>query len=554
MARISGQEYPRGDYYIPRTFRPKKSILEYFKDSVKATPNNIALSFYGYDMTYQELEQAIGRLAGGLTSLGVEKGCRVALFMQNCPQFVISYFGALQAGAIVVSLNPMFKHAELEYEISDSGAETLLALDYLYPEVRRAGDKIKLKNVILTSLRDYLPEKSSLPLPPEMEQPRGVFPEAVDFIELLRKSPAEPASKITNLKRDIALLQYTGGTSGLPKGAIISHYTLAHNAAAVPLWFDYTNDDVHAGAMPFFHVAGMIHSMCAALVSGGRLVVLSRFLPEVLAKAIEQYRCTVLNAITTMFTAIIDWPEIGQYNLSSLRIVWEGGAPMLAATEARLKQVVPQAFVGEGYGLTETATGGANTLIPYRKPGYIGLPFISTEIRVVDLATGLQEVEPGEEGEVIIKGPCVMKGYWNKPEATRQQLRKGWLYTGDIGKMDEEGNVAIVGRKKELIKCSGFSVFPDDVEDLLYKHPAIAEASVIGIPDPYRGETPKAFVVLKPEYQGKMGEAEILEWAKDNMAPYKRPRVVELRDALPKSGAGKILRRVLMEEEESKSQ
>jgi len=455
---------------------------------------------------------------------------------------------------IVVSLNPMFKHAELDYEINDSGAETLVALDYLYPEVKRAGDRIKLKNVILTSLRDYLPEKPGLPLPPEMEQPETEFPEAVNFLEFLRKSPAKLVSKITNLQEDIALLQYTGGTSGLPKGAIITHYTLAHNAAAVPLWFDYTKDDVHTGVMPFFHVAGMIHSMCAALVSGGHLVILTRFSTEVLAKAIEQYKCTVLNAITTMFTVILDWPEIGQYDLSSLRIVWEGGSPMLAATEEKLKQLIPQAFVGEGYGLTETLTGGLNTRIPYRKPGFIGLPFISTKMKVVDLETGLKEVKPGEEGEVTIKGPCVMKGYWNKPEATKQQLRNGWLYTGDIGKIDEEGNIAIVGRKKELIKCSGFSVFPDDVEDLLYKHPAIAEASVIGIPDPYRGETPKAFVVLKPEYKGKIGEEEILEWAKDNMAPYKRPRVVELRGGLPKSGAGKILRRVLVEEENSKKQ
>jgi acyl-CoA synthetase (AMP-forming)/AMP-acid ligase II len=543
-----------GDHYIPKTFKPQKSLLQYFKDNVKATPNRVALSFYGYDMTYQKLNQAIDQFAGGLISLGVEKGDRVALFMQNCPQFVISYFGALQAGAIVVSLNPMFKHAELEYEINDSGAETMVALDYLYPEIKRAGDRIKLKNIILTSLSDYLPKKPSLPLPPEMERPKTEFPEAADFLTFLHKSPAEPVSRITDLKEDIALLQYTGGTSGLPKGAIITHYTLAHNAAAVLLWFDYTKDDIHTGAMPFFHVAGMIHTMCAALVSGGRLVIIARFSPEVLAKAIEQYKCTVVNAITTMYTAMLEWPEIGRYNLSSLRIVWEGGAPMLAVTEEKLKQLIPQAFVGEGYGLTETLTGGMNTRIPYRKPGYIGPPFISTKIKVVDLETGLKEVKPGEEGEVVIKGPCVMKGYWNKPEATEQQLRNGWLYTGDIGKMDEEGNIAIVGRKKELIKCSGFSVFPDDVEDLLYKHPAIAEVSVIGIPDPYRGETPKAFVILKPEYMGKIREEEILEWAKDNMAPYKRPHVVEFRDELPKSGAGKVLRRILLEEEESKQQ
>ncbi len=534
---------------IPTVFEPKKSILQYLKDNVKAAPGRVALSFYGYDMTYEELSRAIDRFAGGLTSLGLEKGDRVALFMQNCPQFVISYFGALQAGAIVVSLNPMFKSAELDHEINDSGAETLVALDYLYPEVKRAEGRIKLRNVLITSLRDYLPENPGLPLTSEMEQPKVMFPGAMDFLEFLRKSPAEPVPKVTDLKKDIALLQYTGGTTGLPKGAIITHYTLAHNAAAVPLWFGYTRDDVHTGIMPFFHVAGMVHSMCAALVSGGHLVILSRFSPRILAGAIEQYKCTVLNTITTMYTAILDWPETSQYDLTSLRIVWEGGAPMLAAAEERLNRLLPQAFVGEGYGLTETLTGGVNTPIPHRKQGFIGIPFLSTDVKIVDLETGSKEVNLGEEGEVVIKGPCVMKGYWNKPEDTKQQLKGGWLYTGDIGKMDEEGYLAIVSRKKELIKCSGYSVFPSEVEDLLYQHQAIAEVSVIGIPDPYRGETPKAFVVLKPEYRGKVGEADLIEWAKDNMAPYKRPRVVEFRNELPKSGAGKILRRILVEEE-----
>ena len=541
------------DPRLPMVFEPQKSLVGYLKDTVKAVPGNVALSFYGYDITYRELGRAIDRFAGGLTGLGVRKGDRVALFLQNCPQFVISYFGALQAGAIVVSLNPMFKSAELEYEINDSGARTLVALDYLYPEIKRAEGRIRLKNIILTSHADFLPEKPVLPLPAEMEQPKQAFPETLDFLEFLRRAPAAPAGRVTDLKEDIALLQYTGGTTGLPKGAIITHHTLAHNAAAVPLWFSYTGDDVHTGMMPFFHVAGMVHGMCAALVSGGRLVILARFSPEVLARAIEKYRCTVLNTITTMYTAMLDWPGTGSYDLSSLRLVWEGGAPLPAAAEERLKALLPRAFVGEGYGLTETLTGGVNTPIPRRKPGFIGIPFFSTDVKIMDLDTGEREVAVGEEGEVVIKGPCVMKGYWNNPEETRQQIKRGWLYTGDIGKMDEEGYLAIVSRKKELIKCSGFSVFPSEVEDLLCKHPAIAEVSVIGIPDPYRGETPKAFVVLRPEYRGKTREEDIQEWAKDTMAPYKRPRVVEFRDALPKSAAGKVLRRLLVEEEAVKT-
>ncbi|MBA7538557.1 Long-chain-fatty-acid--CoA ligase [subsurface metagenome] len=474
--------------------------------------------------------------------------------MQNCPQFVISYFGALHAGAIVVLINPMFKHTELEYELNDSGAETLVALDFLFPEVKRVGNRVKLKNIILTALGDYLPQKPTLPLPPEVERPKIIFTETLDFLDFLRESPVEPVSQITNLKEDVALLQYTGGTTGLPKGAILTHYSLAHAAGASVLWYGYTKDDVHMGVTPFFHIMGMVQCMCTPLVSGGQLVIPARFSPESVAKAIAQYKCTSWITSTTAVIAMLEWPDINQYDFSSLHIVWYGGAPMPTATAERLKHMLPKAIVGEGYGLSETSSqGGAITPLSRAKPGFIGIPNISTDIKIVGLETGLKEVNPGEEGEIIIKGPSMMTGYWNKPEETKEALRDGWLYTGDIGKMDEEGYVAIVGRKKELIKCSGYSVFPTEVEELLYKHPAVAEVAVIGIPDPYRGEAPKAFIVIKPEYKGKIKEEEVVEWAKDNMATYKRPRIVEFRDELPKSAAEKVLRRVLVKEEKKKA-
>ena len=538
---------------VPKVFEPEKSLTEYFRDNAKATPDKVAISFYGYDMTYKELDEAIDRFAWGLANLGVKKGDRVALFMQNCPQFVISYFGVLRVGGIVVSLNPMFKHAELEYQLNDSGAETLVALDFLFPEVKKVGKWIKLKNVIVTSFRDYLPEMPILALPPEIEQPEVAFPEALDFLEILRKSPAQPVSEITNLKEDIALLQYTGGTTGLPKGAIITHYTLAHNVVGTTLFYGYTKEDVHIGVMPFFHAQAMVQSMGASMASGGRLVILTRFSPEILAQAITHYKCTVWQTNTTMVIAMLEWPNISQYDLSSLRIVWYGGAPMPTEIAGRLRQMVPKAKLGEGYGLTETlSSGGVITHPSHPKPGTLGIPNISMDVKIVDLETGSKEVKPNEEGEIIIKGPGIMKGYWNKPEETKETLRDGWLYTGDIGRMDEEGYVTMIGRKKELIKCSGYSVFPTEVEELLYRHPAVAEVSIIGIPDPYRGETPKAFVVLRPEYKEKIKEDEIVEWAKENMATYKRPRVVEFRDELPKSAAGKILRRILIEEEKEK--
>ncbi len=535
---------------IPKFFEPEKSLPQYLKDSLCLAPDKVALSFYGYDMTYDELGDAVDRFAGGLKALGLKKGDRVALYMESCPQFVISYFGILQAGAIVVSLNPMFKHAELEYELNDSGAETLVALDFLYPEIAKLGNRKKLNNILLTSLTDYLPKHPTLPLTPEMKRPKSNFPGAMDFSDFLKESPSRPGVEITDLKNDVAVLQYTGGTTGLPKGAVITHDALGQSAFNAALWFRYTPEDVHLGAAPFFHSYGMAICLSGALVSGGRVVILSRVSPEMVAKAIAQYGCTVWITTATLMTAMLEWPDVGKYALHSLRMVLCGAAPVAGALMTRLNQVMPQARIIGGYGLTETmAGGGAVCPLSRSKPGFIGIPNISTEIKIVDLETRTREVGALEEGEVVIKCGSMMAGYWNKPEETKKVLRDGWLYTGDIGKMDGEGWVAVVGRKKELIKCSGYSVFPTEVEELLYKHPAVAEAAVIGVQDPYRGESPKAFIVLKSDYKTKINETDIIDWAKENMAAYKRPRMVEFREELPKSGAGKILRRVLADEQ-----
>lgn len=541
------------DSRVPKVYEPEKSLPENISDHAREMPGKVAISFYGYDMSYKELDEAINRFAGGLISLGAGKGDRVALFMQNCPQFVISYFGTLRAGGVVVSLNPMFKQAELEYELNDSGAETLITLDFLYPEIKRAGDRIRLKNIIVTSLRDYLPQKPALPLPPEMEQQKATFNNTLDFMQFLRESTAQTVHRVAVLKDEVALLQYTGGTTGIPKGSIHTHYSLAHAAGTSKLWFNCNRDDVHMGVTPFFHIMGMLQCMCAALATGGRLVILSRFLPDAVAEAITKYKCTFWITNTTAIIALLEWSQISQYDLGSLRIVWHGGASMPAAVSKRLKQLVPQAIFGEGYGLTETLSqGGVNTPLSRPKQGFIGIPNISVDLKIVDLKTGTKELVPGEEGEIIIKGQTIMAGYWNKPQETSEVLKEGWLYTGDIGRMDEEGYVSVVGRKKELIKCSGYSVFPSEVEGLLHRHPAVSEVSVIGIPDPYRGETPKAFILLRPEYRGKIREQDIVEWAKEEMATYKRPRTVEFREELPKSAAGKVLRRVLAEEERVK--
>ena len=494
----------------------------------------------------------MNRFAQGLLQMGLQKGDRVALFMQNCPQFVISFLGILRAGGVVVSLNPMFKQAELEYEINDAGAEILVALDSLYPEVEKIRSQVNLRHVIVTSLKDYAPEKPTLPLPAEALNDSPSFNDTTDFVSFLNAFSPAPVCNVDDLKEDLALLQYTGGTTGLPKGAMITHYNLAYACAGTVHWYRHRYTDVHLGVTPFFHIMGMQQLMCTPLVSGGQVVVLSRFDPPVTAKAIEIYRCTYWVTATTSLVAFLEMPDIESYDFSSLRCLWSGGTPISVEIQNQIGRLAPNAMIGEGYGLTETVTqGGAITPLLRYKPGFVGIPQLS-RIRIVDLETGEKDLPTGEEGEIIIKGPTIMKGYWNRPEETQATLRDGWLHTGDIGALDEEGYLKLVGRKKELIKCSGFSVFPSEVENLLFKHPAIAEVAVIGVPDPYRGESPKAFIILKADHKGKVSEDEIVQWCKENMSTYKRPRAVTFVEDLPKSAAGKILRRILSDQEKEK--
>jgi long-chain acyl-CoA synthetase len=536
--------------WVPKDFDVERPTSEYIRGWATLTPEKVAVSFYGRDMTYKELDRMIDKLAWGLIGLGVKKGDRVAIHMENCPQFVMAYFAAQRAGGTVVPVNPMFKHAELEYELNDAGAETFIGLDSLYPDVEKVKSRTPLKNVILTSLTDYLPDKPLLPLPKDAREEKLSFTGATAFKKIMDSSPDRPICEVTDLKADIAILQYTGGTTGIPKGAMISHYALACASLGSMHWFHHRENDVHLGVTPFFHVMGQQQLMCTPLVSGGRIVILSRFIPDVVAQAVTHYRCNYWVGATTMMTALLNLPNVSDYDFSSFRCLLTGGMPIPVELQKRLKELAPEAFIGEGYGLSETIChGGVATPLYRYKPGFLGIPQLN-DIKIMDLETGTRELGPNEEGEITIKGPAVMNGYWNRPEETAQVLREGWLHTGDIGLMDEEGYVKILGRKREMIKCSGYSVFPAEVEDLLYRHPAVQEAAVIGITDPYRGETPKAFIILKTEYVNKVKENEILEWCKDNMAAYKRPRLVEFRQELPKSAAGKVLRRLLSEAEE----
>lgn len=540
--------------HVTGTFEITKPLPEIVRDVAEDNPSRIAVSYYGRDISYGELNELSDRCAQALVRLGLNKGDRVALFMQNCPQFIIAYIGTLRAGGVVVPLNPMFKQAELKYELQDAGCKILVSSDVLYPEVAKIREMSVLEHVLITSLGDYCSSGSALTPPAEVLSPKQVFPDTEDFNRLLGEAEPVPTCRVNDVREDLALLQYTGGTTGLPKGAMITHHALAYAAVAANNWFQHREDDVFLGVTPYFHIMGMVMAMCAPLLTGGRIVVLSRFSPDGVARAITEHRVTAWVGAPTMIVALLQLPDIRNYDLSSLRYICCGGSSFGPELKKKVQELAPRAFILEGYGLTESvAHGGAVTPLGAYKPGFVGVPHVNT-VRIVDLETGERELPANQEGEIVIKGPITFRGYWRRPKETGEVLRDGWVHTGDVGLMDEEGYVKILGRNRELIKCSGFSVFPGDVEELLYQHPAVGEVAVIGVPDPYRGESPKAFIVLKEEFVGRITEQEIIAWARENMSAYKRPREVEFCRELPKSGAGKILRRVLVDQERARRQ
>ena len=539
------KSWPEG---LPKTLDyPNIPLHQSLDDTAERLPDKTSLIYYGTEIPFKEVKDKADRFATVLADLGVKKGDRVALYLENSPQFVYAYYGAHKAGAIVVPVNPMFKEMELEYELKDSGSETIVALDHLYPFVEKVRDKVGLKNVFVTNIGDYFPEEPTLPIMDAIKVEKKTYPNTFDFLEKLEDTKPNPPKIEFNPKEDLALLQYTAGTTGVPKGAMITHSNIVTNVYGSVKWVGVTENDIGVGVLPFFHATGMVHSMCNPIMSGATSVLLARFDLAAFLEAIHKYRCTLWVGITTICVAIAMFADPKKYDLSSLRASFAGGAPLGKEIIKKYKEITGSDMI-EGYGLSESIS--QLTINPVDKPRYgsIGIPVFDVDAKVVDAETGTKELGVGEEGELIFKGPQIMKGYWNQPEKTKEALRDGWFYTGDIGKMDEDGYFWIVGRKKEMINVSGYKVWPTEVEDFLYKHEAVQEVGVVGVPDEYRGETVKACIVLKPEYKGKITEEDIIKWSKEKMAAYKYPRIVEFVDSLPKSGAGKILRRVLLEE------
>ncbi|MBU8906943.1 class I adenylate-forming enzyme family protein [Desertibacillus haloalkaliphilus] len=527
----------------------KKPLHEYVRENARQTPNKIAYIFYGKEVTWQELDDQADRLAQFLVSQGIQKGDRMGLYMQNCPQYVISHYAVQKIGAIVCPLNPMYKEAELEYLINEIGARGVIAAQELSPMIINLRDKAPtLELIITTNYADYLPPTPTLPLPSELKLEKSIPEQTYDFQKII-----SDYESLTNHEQididDVALMVFTSGTTGRPKGAMLTYENALFKTAASVHVNGVRGDDRWLAVMPLCHIAGMVMGVNIPVYSNTPCVLLTRFEPETVISAIEQYQVSVWHSIAPMNAGLLNVPGIKERNLSSLRknLATSFGTPVTAELAEQWKQVTGGCQMYEAaYGLSETHT--CDTFMPPDrvKFGSCGIPVYETDLRIVDLDTG-EGLPPGKHGEIVIKNPGVFKGYWNRPDATKETLREGWVYTGDIGHISEDGFLYFNGRVKEMIKCSGYSVFPEDVEALMMDHPAIAQVAVIGVPDEVRGESVKAVIVPNKDYVENVTEDDIIEWAKQKMAAYKYPRYVEFRESLPATSAGKVLRRLLKE-------
>jgi len=515
----------------------------------RRVPDRAALIYYGREVTFRELDTAVSRFAGWLRHRGIQPGDRVAIYLENSPQFAIAYYGALRVGAIAVCLNPMHKAVELLHEFKDSGARALVTCGPGYGVVEPIRQQTNLESVAITAYRDFLPEEPTLPPPSGFLEPAASFSDTESFLEILRSGPELAASE-PKAPQNTALLQYTSGTTGTAKAAEITHGNLVANCELQRVYVGLGEGDVALGVLPWFHITGMECQMNAMAYLGATLVAIGRFDLLTVLRAIERYRCTRTTLIATVNVAIVNFARAREFDLTSLRSCFSGGAPVPVEIARRWESLTGYPLI-EGYGLSET-TAPTHINPPHRpKYGTVGVPLPLTDARIVSLEDGTTELGIGQSGEIAVRGPQVMKGYWRNPAATSAAFSEGWFLTGDIGRVDDEGYFTILERKKDMLKVSGYSVFPAEVEAMMYQHPAIAEVGVVGVPDPYRGEDPIAFVVLKPGAQGTVREEQLVEWCRAEMAVYKAPRQVRFVDALPKTASGKILKRMLREKAKS---
>jgi long-chain acyl-CoA synthetase len=541
---------------VPATLNyPDVTFHALLNDAAESYPDAVATIFFNKKRTYKSISDEAWRFANGLRKLGVKKGDRVAILLPNAPQFVVSFFGALRAGATVVPCNPLYTAPELHHQLADSGATTLVVLSRLYPVAKAARAATSVKNVIVTNIKEEMPQPLRLLFTIAKEkkdghrQPFKGDEGALAFRDVL-DAPATTFEGGTG-KDDVALLQYTGGTTGVSKGAMLSHRALVANILQCRAWFTNLQDAKGTGmaVMPFFHVYGLTVVMGLSIQSASAMILEPQFDLAHVLKDVQRHRPNTFSGAPRIYNAIINSPIATKYDLRSIEACVSGSAPLLVETHRKFVELTGANLV-EGYGLTEAApVTHTNPLFGKgkQKVGSVGVPFPDVESKIVDLETGTREVGPGESGELVLRGPQLMDGYYNKPEETAQTIRNGWLHTGDIATVDTDGYVSIVDRKKEMVIVSGFNVYPREVEEALATHPAILDSAAIGVPHPIKGEEVKAFVVLKPGANATAEE--IIAHCRTQLAPFKVPKDIEFRESLPKTLIGKTLRRQLAEED-----
>ncbi len=567
MERVWYKNYEKG---VPTTLDyPKTPLFGLLDNAAAEYPDRAAIIFGAVahklpgqplldaTLSYRALRDAVNHFANALAQMGVKKGDRVAIYLPNSPQFAIAYYGALKAGAVIAPVNPIYTPRELEFILQDSGAETIVALSQFYPKLQEVRAKTKLKRVIVANIKEYFPPFLKMLFTLAMEKKEGHRVDLVAgdvwFQDVLKNAGAVPP-KVDVQSNDDAVLLYTGGTTGLPKAAQLTHSNLLANAVQLRAWIPWAKEgnEGFLTALPLFHSYAMTTCLNEAMLLAGTLILIPnpRDLVHVL-KAIDRHKPSFFPGVPTLYTAVNNNPEVVKYNLRSIKACVSGAAGLPVEVAKKFGEITGGRLV-EGYGLSEASpVVTANPIYGENRIGTIGLPMPDTDVKLMDIEGGTKEVPIGEPGELCVQGPQVMKGYWNKPEETAKTIRDGWLHTGDVAVMDADGYFRIVDRLKEMIISGGYNIYPREIEEVLYQHPAVLEAAAIGVADSYRGESAKAFVVLKTGQKATADE--LIAFCKQNLAPYKVPRAIEFREALPKTMIGKILRRELAAEEKAKA-
>ncbi len=541
---------------------PECSVPDLLDQVVEKYGRKTALIFYGKKISYTKLKELVDRFATALYDLGVGRGDTVALFLLNCPQYVISYFAVLKIGAKVTPVSPVYTSKELKHQLEDSDAETIICQDLLYDNVEKTG--LTLKNVIVTNVAEYLPAlkkmvgKSAVgKVYGEMHVPTPKFMEEaglIQFQDLIKKYPPNPPSVVIDPREDIAALPYTGGTTGLPKAAILTHYNMvALQAQTIAFWPIFEEgEEVIIAFLPFFHIYGQVVVMLTGLVQGSTLVLFTTPDIDDILSAMARYKASGFYGVPFMFEYLKEYEKTDRVDWTALKMIACGADTLHEATVNDWERRTGSKIL-EGFGMTETTAVSHST--PYDRPktGSFGVPIPSVTAAIVDIA-GTEFMPVNEEGEMILNGPNIMKGYWKRPEETEESIieidGKKWLRTGDLVRMDEEGYFHFFDRKRDLIKFKGYSVFARHVEEVLFSHPQIKAAGVVGVPDPRVGQFVKAYVVLQGEARGKVSEEEIMDFCREKLAHYKVPAIIEFRGELPKTDVGKVSRRELREEGE----